>query len=159
MSWFKRSRVDGAGDGPVAGAAPEVEPLTADEVSWVASTIAGLAEQGVRTDDLDDLGRYYDEMLTGWLRLKEGDRPDPDGIVHPVGLALGQHVADHTGLGWRIALATTGPEIALWRADDALVVYPVGLVARSWAAHETRVLPALGRALIQSVGRTPASPS
>lgn len=150
VSWFRRSSPGDEDAVPAPAAAPDVEPLTDDEVVWVRSQVAELADQGVRTEDVDDLGRYYDEMLAGWLRLKEPDRPDPAGITHQVGLALGEHVARRTGLLWRIALTEAGPEIALWRAEDAVVVYPARLVAQCWAARETRVVPTLARSLVAS---------
>jgi len=82
MSWLKRS----SGDEPPGEQAPEVErpeiePLSAAEVEWVRSTVAGLAEQDVLDHNIDDLGRHYDELLTVWLRLREPDRPDPSTVA------------------------------------------------------------------------------
>ena len=42
-------------------------------------------------------------MLSGWLRLSDAQRPDPNGIVTQIGLAFGQYVADHAKLDWTIA--------------------------------------------------------
>jgi hypothetical protein len=159
VPWFKRS--SGAdptpGEDSVLTAFPEIEPLTADEVEWVGSTIGALAEQDVRIGDIDDLGRHYDELLTGWLRLDESARPDPHGILDQIGLAFGQHIANHTGLEWGVANDQNGPVIALHRPGTAgqVVLYPTDMVTKRWSAQETRVLAPLARATIQAVQDIP----
>src|SRR6476469_8875926 len=98
MPWLRKSSngqpTEAAPAAPDASDDPVLEPLTAAEVDWVRSSIAGLLEQDVRLGDIDDLGRHYDEMLTAWLRLSESQRPDPNEIVTQIGLAFGQYVAD-----------------------------------------------------------------
>jgi len=141
---------------PVSPAAPSqdpvLEPLTNDETDWVRSNIAGLADQDVRLGDIDDLGRHYDEMLTGWLRLNESQRPDPHGIVTQIGLAFGQYVADHAKLDWTIATDENGAEIGLHRPREASVlIYPTAMVAKCWAAEELHALPVLARDMIVTV--------
>jgi hypothetical protein len=163
VSWFRKSSSGDAGGvtsaEQAAVATLEVDPLTQDEVDWVRSTIAELAHQDVRVDDIDDLGRHYDELLTGWRRLSESTRPDPHAIVNQIGLAFGQLIANHTGLEWGVATNARGPEIALHRPSTggALVIYPTDMVAKRWEAGETGVLPALARATIQAVQELPAS--
>jgi hypothetical protein len=164
VSWLKRSSRAEPAPAATAEAAdaghPQVEPLTDDEIEWVQSTIAGLDEQGVRRDDIDDLGRHYDELLTGWLRMRDEDRPDPDRVISQIGLAFGQHIADHTGLAWGVATGAHGPEIALHRprAVGRVLLYPAGMVAERWAARETGMLPALARATIEAVRDIPDRP-
>src|SRR3954463_11862911 len=114
MSWFKRSAddvppQDRAPDAP----APELEPLTEAEIQWVRTTVAALGEQEVRSHDIDDLGRHYDELLGGWLRIRESDRPDPNTVITQIGLAFGQYVVDQVGLEWVVATGARGTEIAL----------------------------------------------
>ncbi len=161
MSWFKKSP-DGESPADIPATtdapAPEIEPLTDDEVEWVRTTIAGLDAQGVRRGDIDDLGRHYDELLTGWLRLREADRPDPHAVITQIGLAFGQHIANHTGLEWGVASGREGVEIALHRSPPArpALLYPADMVSARWTAEETGVLPALARATIEAVG--PAGP-
>lgn len=140
-----------------SAAFPDIEPLTDDEVVWVRSTIAELAEQDVRVGDIDDLGRHYDEMLTGWLRITEATRPDPHAIINQIGLAFGQHVADQTGLEWGVATSQGGVEIALHRPRTAgrVVLYPADMITKRWDDHETGVLPSLARATIQAVRDIP----
>ena len=151
VSWFKKP----SDDGPAGtdAASPEVEPLTDDEVEWVRTTIAELAEQDVRPGDIDDLGRHYDELLTVWLRLRESDRPDPNAIVTQIGLAFGQHIADHTGLAWGVANHPSGVEIALHRprTPGQVLLYPAQMITTRWDAHDTGVLPTLARATIRAV--------
>ena len=161
MSWFRRSSDEDSTSGalPTPVTFPEIEPLTEDEVLWVRTTIAELVEQDVRFGDIEDLGRHYDEMLTGWLRLKEPDRPDPHVIINQIGLAFGQHIADHTGLVWGVATSERGPAIALHRPRTAgqVVLYPTDMVAQRWGAHETGVLAPLARATVDAVRDIPAS--
>ena len=157
MSWFRKASDE---PGPPAGVdatdvepPPDIEPLTEDEAEWVRSTIAGLEEQGVERYDIDDLGRHYDELLTGWLRLREADRPDPDRIITQIGLAYGQLIVNHAGLEWGVANGPRGVEIALHRpaTPGRVVIYPTSVVSESWAAEQTGMLPALTRATIQAV--------
>jgi hypothetical protein len=160
MSWFRKTS---DGPDPSLGVdatdtqAPEIEPLTEDEAAWVRSTIAGLEEQGVERYDIDDLGRHYDELLTGWLRLRGTTRPDPDKIITQIGLAFGQLIVNHAGLEWGVATGPRGVEIALHRAAAAgeVVIYPTSVVSERWYAEETGMLPALTRATIQAVRVAP----
>ena len=156
MSWFRKTS-DGPGPSESADSTdtppPDIEPLTEDEAEWVRSTIAALEEQGVERYDIDDLGRHYDELLTGWLRLRGADRPDPDKIITQIGLAFGQLIVNHAGLEWGVATGPRGVEIALHRAATAgeVVVYPTSVVSERWYAEQTGMLPALTRATIQAV--------
>jgi hypothetical protein len=159
MPWFKRSSGEEPTESPEAEHAvadpPVLEPLTSAEVDWLRTTIAELWEQDVRAGDIEDLGRHYDELLTAWLRLREADRPDPNGIINQIGLAFGQYVADHAHLEWRVATDANGTEIALHRVRGDVLVYPTNLVAKRWVAEETRTLPALARATIDAVEQIP----
>jgi hypothetical protein len=161
VSWFKKSAGDvlappateaDAPPPPEAGAPrPTVEPLTADEVAWVRSTIAELADQDVRVDDIDDLGRHYDELLAGWLRLRQSDRPDPDKIIDGIGLAFGQYLADQAGLRWAVVTDATGPVIALHREQGEVLLFPTTMVTELWTNREAHVLPSLARVTLRSV--------
>jgi hypothetical protein len=157
MRLFKRS----AGEQPTPEAPvtpaqdPVLEPLTNAETDWVRSNIAGLADQDVRLGDIDDLGRHYDEMLSGWLRLDETQRPDPNDVITQIGLAFGQFVGDHAKLDWTIATDEYGAEIALHRTRGNVLIYPTNLVAKRWAAEELHALPALARDMIATVEQLP----
>jgi hypothetical protein len=164
MSWFRRTTTDGSNPAADSGTAetdfPEIEPLTDDEAEWVRSTIAQLEEQGVLRYDIDDLGRHYDELLTGWLRLRAEARPDPSPIVTQIGLAFGQLIVNHTGLEWGVATGRQGAEIALHRTTPGpLVIYPAAVVSERWVAEQTGMLPALTRATIQAVRDSPVGGS
>jgi hypothetical protein len=135
----------------VAPPAPAVEQLTASEVEWIGSTIAELAEQDVRTGDVDDLGRYYDELLTAWLRVRDADRPGPEKVIDQIGLAFGQYLADRADLVWVIAADQKGPIVALYRAHDQVLLYPTTMVAERWDARETGILPGLAHATLRAV--------
>lgn len=159
MSWFRKTphgpETEASADA-TAAQAPEIEPLTEDEAEWVRSTIAGLEEQGVERYDIDDLGRHYDELLNGWLHLREADRPDPDRITTQIGLAFGQLIVNHAGLEWGVATGPRGAEIVLHRAaTPGVVIYPTSVVSERWLAEETGMLPALTRATIQAVRTVP----
>ncbi len=158
MRLFKRS----AGEEPAPASPappaqdPVLEPLTNAETDWVRSNIAGLADQDVRLGDIDDLGRHYDEMLSGWLRLSDAQRPDPNGIVTQIGLAFGQYVADHAKLDWTIATDDYGAEIGLHRPrESSVLVYPTAMVSQCWAAEELHALPALARDMIATIDQLP----
>jgi hypothetical protein len=154
VSWFKKQAADVEPAPPPEAAdsqLPQVEQLTASEVDWIRSTIAELAEQDVRTDDIEDLGRCYDELLTAWLRVRDADRPGPEKVIDQIGLAFGQYLADNAELGWVIAADQKGPLIALHRPEGEVLLYPTSMVAERWDARETGILPALARATLQTV--------
>jgi hypothetical protein len=163
VSWFRRTPGDGsdppAGPDHAEADLLEIEPLTDGETEWVRSTIAELEEQGVLRYDIDDLGRHYDELLTGWLRLGRSVRPDPDRIITQIGLAFGQLIVNHTGLEWGVATGREGVEIALHRpaTPGQLVIYPASMVSARWNAEETGMLPALTRATIEAVRDFPGT--
>jgi hypothetical protein len=158
VPWFKKSSGDpttpAPGEGSDPAESPEVEALRDDEVEWVQATVAALDEQDLKSGDIDDLGRHYDELLTVWLRLREADRPDPDTVINQIGLAFGQYVADRTGLAWGVVTDPHGVKIVLHRTGGAghVLLYPTTMVAEHWHEHETRILPALARATIDSLG-------
>lgn len=134
---------------------PVLEPLTAAEIDWIRTNIAGLAEQDVTLGDIDDLGRHYDELLDAWMRLDESRRPDPNAVITQIGLGFGQYVADHAKLDWRVATDAQGAEIALHGTRGNVLIYPTDLVAQQWAAQERSTLPALARDMIATVERIP----
>ncbi len=159
MSWFKRTSDDEPTDevqvAPADPAPPVLEPLTTAEIDWIRTNIAGLAEQDVTLNDIDDLGRHYDELLDAWVRLDESRRPDPNQIITQIGLGFGQYVADQAKLNWTVATDEQGAEIALHRARGNVLIYPTNLVAKQWAAHELHILPALAREMIATVDQLP----
>ena len=63
MPWFRKSPSAGAAgvQDPAPAAADDVvvEPLTDDEIEWVRSTIAELADQDVNVADIDEIGRAH----------------------------------------------------------------------------------------------------
>jgi hypothetical protein len=158
MSWFRRSPDDDAdapSEEPATGAVPPaIEPLTAEEIAWVRSNIAGLI-QDVRLNDIEDLGRHYDELLDAWVRLDESRRPDPHEIITQIGLGFGQYVADRAKLDWTVATDEHGPEIALHRVRGNVLIYPTDVVAKRWAAQERQALPGLARQMIATVEQIP----
>jgi Domain of unknown function (DUF3806) len=154
VSWFKKQAATAEAPEPPEAAAspsPQVEQLTASEIDWIRTTIAELAEADVRTDDIHDLGRYYDELLTAWLRVRDADRPGPEKVIDQIGLAFGQYLADQSDLVWVIAADQTGPLIALHRPQGAVLLHPTTMVAERWNARETGILPGLAHATLQMV--------
>jgi len=159
MSWFKRTSDDAPTDeeraAPAEVAPPVLEPLTTAEVDWIRTNIAELAEQDVRLNDIDDLGRHYDELLGAWVRLDESRRPDPNQIITQIGLGFGQYVADQAKLDWTVATDSQGAEIALHRARGNVLIYPTNVVAKQWSAHDFHTLPALAREMIATLDQLP----
>ena len=159
MSWFSKKTTDELPAPPPEAAPPavpsselpEIEQLTEVEFDWVRSMIAELSEQDVRADDIEDLGRHYDELLTAWLRVRATDRPEPDKIVDQIGLAFGQYLADHGHLEWVIAIDQQGPGIALYRAQGPVLLRPTDMVAEAWVARRTGVLAALAQVTLEGL--------
>ena len=159
MAWFKRSGRDEQpqpADHTAAGEPAISEPAISDEPNegerrWLEAQLALLAQAGVDPRDLDALAGCYDEALRSWQSAPPDQRGDPNQVINAVGIALGEHVRQHTDLEWVVAADQYGTEIALHRAVGNVVVYPTSMVAKRWAEGETGTLVWLAQATIKTV--------
>jgi hypothetical protein len=117
---------------------PEVAPLNAAELVFVAQhreLVAGLCGGSVTADAL---GALYDRVLVTWAASPAGDRADAEQLVRAFGIALGDLVvALSPGTAWVSSTDDAGTELALTHPGVDVLVYPVGVVSRRWSAGET----------------------
>ncbi len=164
MAWFSRDKDVGAGAGSGAEPAParsalETDDLLLDESGMgplrprdrglgeherarIAAGLAALAEAGVDVDDLAGLGSAYDTAYAEWSGASRRRREDHDAIVERFAIGVGEHLARHTDLRWRIVTDVFGTDLAL--ADERegdFVVVPGNLVASRWMRGESGWIP------------------
>lgn len=83
--------------------------------------------------DVDEwtVGDLFDRVHGTWLESDE--RPDPTPLIHAFGVALGDLVVrDVPGLAWVSYREDDATALALSRAGNALVVFPIASVEEHW---------------------------
>lgn len=114
----------------------KIEQLTDAEIEWIRQQIEiahTFVQEMVGVSELelpspDDLDRAF----AAWL--PNHDTAEANAIVNCVGVALGQHVVDRTGLDWVIASDEYGTELAIYGlpGQGDVLVYPQNLVAKRY---------------------------
>ncbi|MBB2924662.1 DUF3806 domain-containing protein [Cellulomonas cellasea] len=123
---------------PALAPRPEVAPLNAAELVFVAQhreLVAGLCGGSVTPEAL---GSLYDRVLVTWAASPAEDRADAEQLVRAFGIALGDLVVVLSpGTVWASSTDESGTELALTHPGVDVLVYPLGVVARRWSAGET----------------------
>jgi hypothetical protein len=152
--------VNGPDRGAPLAAAPDVhvEPLNDAERGWIAEHLDRLHAAGVDVGDARQLGAYYDTLLTRWLAVPDSQRTDPNAEINLIGLGLGAHLVDRTGLEWAVVTDTDGAnsEIALYGQPGDILIYPTNAVAQRWVAYEIGFLPDFADGTSQAIARIQA---
>ncbi len=114
----------------------KIEQLTDAEREWIRQQIeiaqgfveVTLGVSGSELPEPEDLDRAFN----AWL--PNHDPTEANAIVNCVGVALGQHVVDRTGLEWVIASDNYGTELAIYGLPGKgdVLVYPQNLVAKRY---------------------------
>ena len=114
----------------------KIEQLTEAEHEWIRQQIAVAQSfvqesSGVSKAELPS-PEELDRAFTAWW--PNHDPPEANAIVNCLGIAMGQHIVDRTGLGWVIASDKYGTELAIYglpgRGD--VLLYPQNLVAKRY---------------------------
>ena len=163
MRMFRRRRAPANGsdrDTPVT-ATPDVhvEALNDAERGWITQHPDRPHAAGVDAGDARHLGAYYDTLLTRWLAVPDSQRTDPNPDINLIGLGLGAHLVDRTGIQWAVASDGTGTEIALHGQPGDILIYPTNAVAKRWVAHKIGSLPDFADATSQAITRIQAAHS
>lgn len=121
------------------------QPLTAPLGQQERDTIDGALEQlqadGVDVDALTSLGVGLDAAYQAWARTREGDH---SVIIDRYSVGIGEHLARHTDLEWRIVTDVFGTDLAVIDGPKgSFVVVPSNLVAGRWMRGETGWIPAV----------------
>jgi hypothetical protein len=142
------SLLDESGLGPLR---PRERGLGDRERARIADALAALADAGVAVDDIGSVGSAYDRAYAEWAAARR--RGDHDTIVERFAIGIGEHLARHTDLRWRIVTDVFGTDLAL--ADDRdgdFVVVPGNLVAARWMRGETGWIPGVVGHLVRLRG-------
>lgn len=123
---------------------PEARPLGEQERARIHAGLEALAAEGVDVESLQELGDGLDRALATWMA--EGGS-DHDVIVERYAVGIGEHLARHTDLSWKIVTDVFGTDLGLASGD--FVVVPGNLVAARWMRRETGWVPGVVSHLVQ----------
>ncbi len=155
MGWFKKKHPQGSttdnSDAPSVG--PQILELNDAEHGWLAENLHELSEAGIDVRYFSSLGEYYDESLRQWTRVVEEDRADPNPVINRIGIGLGQHILEATGLHWVGVTDEYGTDIAIHGQPGNILLYPTNSVAKRWTAGEFGFIPQFVQQSIQTVTR------
>ena len=118
----------------------EVRELTDEERAWVArmvdaaTTIAAAYHLAPPPGQPMEPARL-DTLWRSWLPDPGFAGQDPMLFLNPFGLALGQWLVDRTGLEWRMASDERGTGVAIWGADEEVLVLPVDVVRKGFESR------------------------
>ncbi len=121
----------------------------AGQQRWIAEQLAVLRDVGV-APDLNALEECFAEQHAEWWSAPEQDRRDPAAAIAAVGVGWGQALVDAVGLRWAIVHDRTGTDLAVVDEAGAVVLYPVGAIAKRWDDRRGS-LAGMGERLLQQV--------
>ena len=149
MGLFSRSK--SASVTPTSAPHPDVErdedgipltptqPLREADREEISGHLEDLAHAGVDVDDLASLTRGLDAAYQEWSAAKGADHSQ---IVQRFATGIGEHLARHTDLEWRLVSDVYGTDIGLAESDRAMfMVVPSNIVAARWMRGETMWIP------------------
>ena len=116
---------------------------------WIAEQLAVLQDFGVPVA-FAALEECFDEQHAEWHATAGNDRFDAEGAIAAIGVGWGQALVDGLGLHWAIVHDRTGTDLAVVGDPGAIVLYPVGSIAKRWHDPEGS-LDGMGEWLIEQV--------
>lgn len=120
---------------------PSIERIGADEIDRLRECRTALREAGIDTNDLDALGRAFDDALSAWLSAGKGERANERDLVEMFAVGIGDHLEDHTDLTWSRVTDAFGTDLAVAGGKDDFTVVPSNVVAVRWMNQETGWVP------------------
>ena len=133
---------------------PELSPLSEAEIQWRDKQFKAAQIIARRyTGDCEDLPSLamLDEVVEGWLDDNES-RIEVNVLINAIGIAFGQHLANSSALTWVIATDTRGSDLALYRENSEVLIYPANAVAKRIVAEERRFVESLHSAMTSDIG-------
>ena len=116
----------------------KIEQLTPAEQEWIQQQIAvskAFVEQvtGKLAAELPS-PEELDLAFNSWLHSDTHEPDEANEVVNCVGVAVGQHIINKTGLEWVIASDSYGTELAVYGLPGKgdILVYPQNLVAKRY---------------------------
>lgn len=149
MSLFSRNKT--ASVTPTSAPRPDVErdedgipltptqPLRETDREDINGHLQVLTDAGVDVDDLASLSVGLDAAYQEWFATKGADH---SAIVQRFAAGIGEHLARHTDLEWRLVSDIYGTDVGLVESDRAMfMVVPSNIVAARWMRGETMWIP------------------
>lgn len=120
-----------------------IQGLRAAEQEWIgrATSLAlKLArEYNVAGDRPKLTPAILDQTYAAWLA-----RPNPDteaaGVFNAIGVAFGQYLVDHAGMRWVVCTEEGETNIAVYRSQGKVVVFPTHVVRKRYPTRATNFL-------------------
>lgn len=133
-----------------------VQPLDRKAQRALTGWLGDAQAAGVDIDDLESIGRTYDDYVDEVLLIPADDRPDPTPRLTMIAMAMGEYLHRNSDLQWRVVEDGQGTDLALSSADDLGVLYPIDPVAQAWSQRQRGWIPVFARELLKNIGDTDA---
>lgn len=105
----------------------------------------------VAVDDLESIGRCYDDFVARVLATPPAERKDPTAVCTMIGMALGEHLVRNSRLEWRVVTDAQGTDLAVATPEENGILYPADPVMDMWAQQQVGWLPAWARELLSAI--------
>ncbi|MGN6414244.1 DUF3806 domain-containing protein [Flexivirga sp.] len=128
-----------------------VQPLDRSAQRALTGWLGDAQAAGVDVDDLESIGRAYDDYVHDVLLTPAADRGDPTPTLTMIAMAMGEYLQRHSALQWRVVEDAQGTDLALSSADDLGVLYPIDPVAQAWSQRQRGWLPVFARELLKNI--------
>ncbi len=115
------------------------QPLREADREEISRHLQALTDAGVDVDDLASLTNGLDAAYQEWSATKAADH---SAIVQRFAAGIGEHLARHTDLEWRLVSDVYGTDLGLVESDRAMfMLVPSNIVAARWMRGETMWIP------------------
>lgn len=119
---------------------PDISELTAGERDLVAVHLGQLVAAGVDVNDPDSLGKFYDTLHEQWAAMSPEPRDNPDAVINLIGIGLGECLVRRAEMEW-VVESSEGAQLAVYGADNDVLVYPTNAVAKRWIEGVQSFIP------------------
>lgn len=133
-----------------------VQPLDRKAHRALTGWLGDAQAAGVDVDDLQSIGKAYDDYVDEVLLTPAADRVDPTPKLTMIAMALGEYLQRNSDLQWRVVEDGQGADLALSSPDDLGVLYPIDPVAEAWSQRQRGWLPVFARELLKNIAGTDA---
>lgn len=129
-----------------------VQPLDRQAQRALAGWLGDAQAAGVDVDDLESIGKSYDDYVDEMLLTPADERPDPTPTLTMIAMAMGEYLQRNSSLQWRVVEDAQGTDLALSSADDLGVLYPIDPVAQAWEQRQRSWIPVFAHELLKNIG-------
>jgi hypothetical protein len=78
-----------------------------------------------------------DRAFAAWVISQPEDGQVINSVINAIGISFGQCLVDRLGLRWVIATDDQGTEMAVYREQGNVIIYPANFIAKRWERRET----------------------